>query len=72
MRLRVNDTENYNLTLDLNVDYANESITVQVGFWNKKKHQTTGWEFQADEFHLALKKYRQLEETYFSNKQEAK
>lgn len=67
MRLKVNDTNEFNLTLDLNVDYDNERITVLVAFWDKMKHQTTHWEYDAGQFDLALAKYRQLEKTYFGS-----
>lgn len=68
MRLRVNDTEGYNLTLDIEVDYENERISIVVGFWDKKKHKSSAWEYEGDEFHRALAKYRQLEKTYFGGK----
>lgn len=68
MRLKVNNTNEFNLTLDLNVDYENERITVVVHFWNKMQHQTTTWEYAASEFDQALATYRQLEEAHFGGK----
>ena len=68
MRLKVNDTEDFNLALDLNVSYEHECISVSVTLWDKKKHTIDSQAFTGDEFHQALAKYRQLEETYFGRK----
>ena len=68
MRLKVNDTEEFNLTLDLNVDYDQEVITVMVRLWDKKKHEIIDKEFDADEFGKALAFYRWCEEDYISGK----
>lgn len=65
MRLKVNDTEDYNLTLDLNVNYEHECISVSVTLWDKKKHTINSQAFAGDEFHKALSCYRQFENTYF-------
>ena len=67
MRLKVNDTEAFNLTLDLNVDYEGGCITVVVGFWSKKTHKREFWEYDGGEFDLALAKYRQFEESFFGS-----
>lgn len=67
MRLKVNDTVEFNLTLDLDVDYEGECITIVVRLWNKKTHKTDAWGFDGNHFNLALAKYNELEKTYFGS-----
>lgn len=61
MRLKVNDTPDFNLTLDLNVDYESESIEVEVGFWDKKEHSRQHYTYPAEQFGAALDIYRSCE-----------
>lgn len=61
MILKVNDTPDFNLTLDLNVDYESESIEVEVGFWDKRAHSRTHYTYPAERFGAALDMYRSCE-----------
>lgn len=65
MRLKVNDTKDFNLTLDLNVDYEGRCLTAVVRFWSKKTHKIDAWEYDGGRFDQALSKYDQLEKAYF-------
>ena len=67
MRLKVNDTKEFNLTLDLNIDYEAEQIDIIVRLWNKKTHNTDAWGFDGNHLNLALAKYNELEKTYFGS-----
>ena len=67
MRLKVNDTLEFNLTLDLNIDYEAEQIDIIVRFWDKKNHKTDAWGFDGNHLNLALAKYNELEKTYFGS-----
>lgn len=68
MRLKVNDTEDFNLTLDLNVDYEGGCLPVVVRLWDKKAHKTIAWEYHGGTFGQALEKYDELEKAYFGGK----
>lgn len=59
MGLKINDTNKYNLTLDVNIDYNNKKITTSVRFWDKVKHKIDEYEY--DIFSQALDKYDEFE-----------
>lgn len=61
MRLKMYDTPEFNLCLDLNINYQEEIIELEVTFWDRKEHSTQGWGYPADEFNKALAKYRECE-----------
>ena len=61
MTLKVNDTPEFNLSLNLNVNYDLEYIELTVNFWNKQKHTTQTKQFPASEFAAALACYKQYE-----------
>lgn len=61
MKLKVNDTPDFQLTLDLNVDYESESIEVEVGFWDKQEHSQQHYTYPAERFSAALDMYRSCE-----------
>lgn len=61
MILKVNDTPEFNLSLNMNVNYDLEYIELTVNLCNKKKHTALTKQFQASDFAAALACYRQYE-----------
>lgn len=64
MTLKVNDTCDFNLSLNLNVNYDLEYIELTVKFWNKKKHTIQTKQFSANDFSQALAYYNQQERMF--------
>ena len=64
MILKVNDTKKHNISMNLDIDWDNREITINVSHWNKEKHETTGYGFEADEFGRAIEKFDELERIY--------
>ncbi len=64
MLLKVINTETQNISMNLDVDWDNREITVNVSHWNKEKHETNGYRFEADEFGRAIDKFDELEKRY--------
>ena len=61
MMLKVNDTCDFSIALNLNVNYDLEKIELTVTAWNKRKHTTQTKTFPAAEFSQALAYYNQQE-----------
>lgn len=61
MRLKVHDTPDFNLTLDLNISYELKYIELTVCVWNKKAHTTKTKTFTAQNFAEALDYFEQQE-----------
>lgn len=65
MTLKTNDTNIFNLSMNLNINYDLEYIEITVSFWNKEKHTIDTKTFQASQFSDALKHYNRLEKLFF-------
>ena len=59
MTLRVNDTPDFNVSLNLNINYDLEYIELTVNTWNKKKHAKQTKQVPASDFSQALAYYKQ-------------
>lgn len=64
MILKVNDTEDFNISMNLNIDFDLKYMEVTVTVWNKKNHTQQTKTFPAQEFSAALD-YFDLQERFF-------
>lgn len=64
MRLKVNDTPEFNISMDININYDAEDISLTVSCWDKKNHLTQDTHFPASEFSQALAFYKQKEDEF--------
>lgn len=64
MILKVNDTPDFNVTLNLNINYDLEYIEFTVNAWNKKKHTKLTKQFPASDFSQALAYFKQQESLF--------
>ncbi|MBQ3543492.1 MAG: hypothetical protein IJA34_00645 [Lachnospiraceae bacterium] len=62
MILKVNDTNDFNISMSLSVDWENKEILIYVKYWNKKTNKIDKFEYPANEFSEAIKKFSELEE----------
>ena len=65
MILKVNNNENFNLSLKQHIDYEGEYIEFFVILDNKRNNMRKMDVFRADEFRKALQKYREYEQFIF-------
>ncbi len=61
MTLKVRDEQEFNLSMNLNINYDLEYIEVTVTSWNKKAHTVVTKQFGAADFPAALAYYRNQE-----------
>lgn len=64
MILKVNDTPEFNISMDININYDAEDISLTVHCWDKKNHLTQDTHFPASEFSQALAFYKQKEDEF--------
>ena len=64
MVLKVNDTEDFNLTMNLRIEWDLQYIEVTVSLWNKMKNTMTTKTFPAAEFMKAIVYYEQQEKMF--------
>lgn len=65
MTLKVNNTEFFNLSMDLEIIYDLEQINICVKLWNKTTHKVKTKFFPASDFSAALKYYDETEKFFF-------
>lgn len=70
MILKKRDESDFNLSMELIVNYELEYIEIIVSTWNKKAHTKTMKQFHANEFSAALNEYRMREKFLFGNVEE--
>lgn len=61
MMLKVNNTDDFQITMELNVDYDTPEIIIKVSFWDKKAHSIQDFEYNARDFNKAIEKFNELE-----------
>lgn len=59
--LKVNDTNKFNITMNLGIDYEAEEITIHIKHWEKQNGTISGYDYPASEFSAALAKFEELE-----------
>lgn len=59
MILKVRDEQDFNISMNLNINYELEYIELTVNVWNKKAHTQQTKTFTASHFSEALAYYRQ-------------
>ena len=64
MILKVNDTKDFNVSMDLNINFDLKYMEVTVTVWNKKNHTKQTKTFPVQEFSAALD-YFDLQERFF-------
>lgn len=64
MVLRVNDTDDFNLVMNLIIDWEQKTIEVTVDSWDKKKKTGVAQTFPAEEFYKAIECFNQAERQY--------
>lgn len=64
MILKVNDTEKFNLSMTLCVDWEDKEINIHITDHNKKTGIVHGYEYPADEFNRAIAKFEAIEKEY--------
>lgn len=64
MILKVNDTSDFNISLNLNINYDLEYIELTVCTRYKKKHTAQTKRFTANEFSQALAYFKQQEKMF--------
>lgn len=64
MLLKANDTADFNLTMNLRIDWELEYIELIVSTWNKKTNKTITKTFPAAEFDKALTYFEQQERMF--------
>jgi hypothetical protein len=62
MILEVNNTKNFNMIMDLNVDYKAKEITISVKYRDKLTGKIEVYEYSAVDFAAALDKFNELEQ----------
>jgi hypothetical protein len=65
MILKVNNTDLFNLSMELEILYDLEQINICVKLWNKTTHKTKTKFFPAADFSAALKHYNEQEKFFF-------
>ena len=65
MILKVNNNDNFNLSLIQHIDYENEYVEFLVKLTNTKNNKIKMNVFHANEFKKALQKYREHEQFIF-------
>lgn len=61
MMLKVNNTDIFQISMDLNVNYDAPEIIIKVSFWDKKAHSIQDFEYNAGDFNKAIEKFNELE-----------
>lgn len=69
MILKVRDEQDFNISMNLNINYELEYIELTVSVWNKKAHTRQMKTFSASCFSESLAYYRQQEAFLFGNKE---
>ena len=64
MVLKVNDTEDFNLAMNLRINWDLKFIEVTVSLWNKKKNTMRTKTFPAADFDKALDYFSQEEKMF--------
>ena len=64
MILKVNDTDDFNLSMNLGIDWDHKSIDVTVSVWDKKRKTVTASTFPAEEFPKAIECFNYAEKQY--------
>lgn len=64
MILKVNDTNKFNITMNLGIDYEAEEIIIHIKHWEKQNGTIIGYDYPASEFAAALAKFEKLENLY--------
>ena len=64
MVLKVNDTEDFNLAMNLRINWDLKYIEVTVSLWNKKKNTMRTKTFPAAEFDQAIAYFDQEEKMF--------
>lgn len=64
MVLKANDTRDFNMSMNLNINYDLEYIELTVNTWNKVNHTTQTKQFAASEFSQALAYYSQQDKMF--------
>ena len=65
MTLKVNDTDQFNLSMELIIHWDIEDIQIMVKFWNKTTHKIEKKFFRANDFSDAIKYYNRIEKFFF-------
>ena len=71
MILKVRDEQDFNISMNLNINYELEYIELTVNVWNKKAHTQQTKTFTASRFSEALAYYRQKETFLFGAGEQA-
>ena len=71
MILKVRDEQDFNISMNLNINYELEYIELTVNVWNKKAHTQQTKTFTASRFSEALAYYRQQETFLFGAGEQA-
>lgn len=67
MILSVRNERDFNLSMQLDIDYKRECIGIIVQAWDKKAGDLQTKTFPASQFSAALEYYRQTEKSMFGN-----
>lgn len=71
MILKVRDEQDFNISMNLNINYELEYIELTVNVWNKKAHTQQTKTFTASRLSEALAYYRQQETFLFGAGEQA-
>ena len=63
MTLKMNTTDEFVVSMNLNIDYSSEQINLRVYSWDKKTQRVNKQDFSASEFPAALRFYDEEEKT---------
>lgn len=64
MILKVNDTNKFNISMSIIVDWEDEEIRIHIKYWNKQTDVISGFDYSANEFPEAIKKFAELEKIH--------
>lgn len=61
MILKVNDTEKFNISMTLHVDWEDKKINIHIKNYNKQAGVVHSYEYPADAFDKAIAKFDEIE-----------
>ena len=64
MILKTNDTKVCNITMELSVYWDTENISIHISHWDKRNGTVSGYDYPAEEFAAACRKFEELENLY--------
>ena len=70
MILKVRDEQDFDISMNLNINYEQEYIELTINIWNKKAGTRQTKTFTASRFSEALAYYRKSEASLFGNKED--